>query len=93
MSHSAPAFKTVTPANASEVIASRRGEFNSLRYDIGSFQILSKVVYRSAYTARYWAEFKVNGETFRRSVNEEAIGNFSAVWVNICGVKLQMYPA
>lgn len=92
MSHSAPAFKTVTPANASEVIASRRGEFNSLRYDAGSFQILSPVV-RSAYTARYWAEFKVNGATFRRAINEEAIGNFSAIRVNICGVRLLMYPA
>lgn len=93
MSHSAPAFKTVTPRNASEVIASRRGEFNSLRYDIGSFQILSTVMYRSEYSVRYWAEFKVNGETFRRAINEEAIGNFSAIWVNICGVRLQMYPA
>jgi hypothetical protein len=93
MSHSAPAFKTVTPRNASEVIANRRGEFNSLRYDAGSFQILSPVVYRSAYTARYWAEFKVNGATFRRSLTEEAIGNFGVIRVNICGVKLQMYPA
>jgi hypothetical protein len=93
MSHSAPAFKTVTPANASELIANRRGEFNSLRYDNGSFQILSPVRFRSAYSARYWIEFKVNGATFRRSVTEEAIGNFSVIRVNICGVRLQMYPA
>ena len=93
MSHSAPAFKIVTPRNASEVIASRRGEFNSLRYDAGSFKILSPVVYRSVYTARYWAEFKVNGATFRRAINEEAIGNFGVIRVNICGVTLIMYPA
>ena len=93
MSHSAPAFKIVTPRNASEVIASRRGEFNSLRYDTGSFKILSPVVYRSAYTARYWAEFKINGATFRRAINEEAIGNFGVIRVNICGVRLIMYPA
>ena len=93
MSHSAPAFKIVTPRNASRVIGHRRGEFNSLSYDAGSFQILSPVVYRSAYSARYWVEFKVNGETFRRSVTEEALGNFTVIRVNICGVRLQMYPA
>lgn len=93
MRHSKPAFKIITPANPLDVIASRRGEFNTLRYDTGSLQKLSPVMYRSVYSARYWVEFKVNDHTFRRSVNEEAIGNFSAIWVSIAGLKLQIYPA
>lgn len=89
---SRPAFKVVTPPNAQEVISNRRGSFDSLFYDTGSFKRISPVYFESNYSARYWVEFLVNGKSFRRSVREESVGNHSVLWVRICGIDLQIYP-
>lgn len=95
-------FKPVTPRGLSAALAGRVGEHRVLAYDPGSLVHLPSP-YGDGRTFYYtrsdwsegvsWAEFTVNGHTFRRRVREVQTGNFGVSWVTIGGVSYQLHEA
>jgi hypothetical protein len=87
MRRSTTTFKAVTPRNVEDVIADRKRAHRVLLIDRGSGKMLTKGVYYSGEDIRFWLEFAVNGNIFRRSAKTIAYGG---PWVTIAGNDYQL---
>lgn len=91
-------FRPVSPRDIPAALAGRVGAHRVLYVDERPTYLPSP--YGDGRTFYYtradgsegvsWAEFRVNGHTFRRRVREVQIGNFGCSWVTIGGVNYQI---